>query len=578
MPNDIPNTTITKPPTPTSSYPYNLGNFSRKIDTPSQECQTWFNKGLTWSYAFNHEEAVRCFEKALEHDQSCAMVHWGIAYASGPNYNKAWEHFDPNDLRQSLLRCHQAVSRAKEVAKPGVGSALIEAIGTRFPVERAENEKDDWMKYHLAYAQAMERVYNDYGDDVDVAALYADALMNIAPWGLWDLATGLPNPKSRTLEIKAVLEKSLTENPASLVHPGILHFNIHLMELSPTPELAIPSGDRLRGLIPDAGHLNHMPGHLDLLIGDYRRAIASNLEAIIGDEKYLKEAGGVNFYAFYRLHNYTFPIYAAMFNGQYRVAMQTVERMELSITEKLMRHPSPPLVDWMEGFKHFRIHILVRFGKWDEILALPFDEDVEFYALSVAVQHYARGIASSVLGDVEKADEELTKFRSMRAKIPPTRHAMPNSWKDILDVAESMLCGEVEYRRGKVEEAFEYLRQAIKRCDNLVYAEPWGWMQPPRHAYAALLLEQGRTLEAAQIYAEDLGYDHSLPRAVRHPNNVWALHGYHECLVKLGRDAEARIVEPQLTLALAVADISIEASCFCRRSAPAADETMACCA
>lgn len=563
-------TLVTKAPA-VDDYPYDLGTYHCEVDTSSADCQTWFDRGLIWSYGFHHEEAERCFRYATMSDPDCAMAYWGIAYAGGPNYNKAWERFDEKDLNRALVKCHEASQKAVSLAKRPVESAMAEALARRFPSER----KGDFKKWNRTWMEEMEKVYEQFPDNLDVVAIYADSLMALAPWQLWDLHTGAPREDSRTLHIQATLEKSL-KMPGALSHPGILHFYIHLMELSLNPELAIPAADRLRNLVPDGGHFNHMPGHLDLLIGDYRRAIDTNLVAIRGDEKYMKYGSTSDFYAFYRLHDYTFPIYAAMFNGQYTIAMETVERMEKSLTEDLLRIPSPPMIDWMEGFKSYRVHVMVRFGKWNEILQLPFPEDRAFYCVTTAILYYARALSHSVLGNVDEAVRERDLFREARAKIYPTRFEYPNSWADILNVAETMLTGELEYRRGNYEFAFEQLRQSIHHCDNLIYAEPWGWMQPPRHAYAALQLEQGNVEEAAKAYAEDLGFDHSLPRAVRHPNNVWALHGYHECLVKLGKKEQARILEPQLTLALAIADISIESSCFCRRVQPAANQTSCC--
>ncbi|WVO22393.1 uncharacterized protein IAS62_003723 [Cryptococcus decagattii] len=293
------------------SYPYNLGSYSCKVKTNSKDCQTWFDRGLIWAYGFHHEEAERCFRYAVDCDPYCAMAHWGIAYAGGPNYNKAWERFDEADLKRALHNCHLAISKAQELATAPLEVALIGALCARFPSER-EGVYQHWNR---TYSEHMDQVYEKHGDHVDVVALYADSLMALAPWQLWDLHTGAPREDSRTLRIEFILEKAL-QQPESLSHPGILHFYIHLMELSSKPELAIPAADRLRSLCPDVGHFNHMPGHIDLLIGDYRRAIASNIEAIRGDELYMKHGSTTDFYTFYRLHNYTFPIYAGMFNGQ----------------------------------------------------------------------------------------------------------------------------------------------------------------------------------------------------------------------------------------------------------------------
>lgn len=543
----------------TDDYPFNLGSYTWKIDTTSADCQTWFDRGLIWSYAFHHAESERCFRHAAASDPSAAMPQWGIAYSAGPNYNKEWSLFDKEDLARSSSKCHEAAIKAVASAKTPMEVALSDAIFARFP----ESTPGDYHAWNRAYIDKMEATSSTYPDNLDILALFADSLMSLAPWQLWNLQTGAPNPDSRTLEIQGVLENA-RRLPGSNRHPGILHLYIHLMELSPRPELAMTTADLLRSLVPDGGHLNHMPGHIDLLVGDYRRAIDSNLTAIIGDEKYAALVSSTDFYTFYRLHNYTFPIYAGMFNGQLQVCLNTVERMERFLTDDFMRIPSPPMVDWMEGFKSFRLHVLIRFGKWDDLLRLPFPSDPAFYCVTTTMLHYGRGVAYSVLGDIPNAEAERDEFRQARQTVPPSRFEFPNAWSNIFEIAENMLTGELEYRRRSHDLAFTHLRQAIHLSDNLIYAEPWGWMQPPRHA--ALLLEQGHVEEAAKVYAADLGFDDSIPRALRHPNNVWALHGYHECLTRLEREAEARMLKPHLTLALAVADVQINASCACRTS------------
>lgn len=350
-----------------------------------------------------------------------------------------------------------------------------------------------------------------------------------------------------------------------MAHPGVLHFYIHLMELSPRPEAALVAADALRDLVPDAGHLQHMPGHIDVLIGDYRRCIASNYDAVAADRKYMTLGTTKDFYSFYWLHNFTFVIYGAMFNGQSKTAISMCDSMEEWLTDDFMRVTNPPMIDWMEGFLTYKLHVLVRFGRWEDILALPFPNDRAFYSVTTTFIHYGRALSYALTGRLEQAAAEREEFRAARKRVQPSRQAFPNVWPDIFDIAEEMLTGEYEYRLGNIEVAFTHLRKCIALNDNLVYAEPWGWMQPPRHAYAALQLEQGNVAEAAKAYAEDLGFSDALPRALRHPNNVWALHGYHECLVRLGRDAEARMIKPELDVALAVADITIESSCFCRR-------------
>ena len=413
----------------------------------------------------------------------------------------------------------------------------------------------------------MEGVYRMFPDDLDVTTLYADSIMNLSAWDLWDLRSGKPTPGSRSLEAKAVLEKGL-QQPGAFEHPGILHLYIHLMEMSTTPEVALVAADHLRSLVPDAGHLVHMPSHLDILVGDYRRAIASNADACLADEKYLAEHGGDNFYSFYRMHNYHSLIYAAMFAGQFNVAMEAVKRMEASLPASLLSIDSPPMADWLENFSSVRVHVLVRFGRWKELIALRMPADRELYCVTIAMTHYGRGIAYAATGDVSKADEERAALCEAVKRIPASRICgdFPNRSNVVLKVGEAMLEGEIEYRKGNYNTAFGHLEEAMKRDDALTYAEPWPWMQPTRHAYAALLLEQGRVDEAAAAYRADLGFDDTLPRARQHPNNVWALHGYHECLVRLGRKGEAGMVRQSLRVALAVADVGVQASCYCRLS------------
>lgn len=543
-------------------YDYDLGTHGRPVTTSSAEAQRWFDRGLVWTYGFHHEEAVACFEAAAAADPDCAMAHWGIAYALGPNYNKPWEFFDGEDLARTVARTHAAVERAQRKAAGAtpVEQALIAALRARYPQAEAVGDCSVWNE---PYADSMRTVHELAPDDLDVAALYADALMNLTPWQLWDVRTGEPAEGARTLAAKAVLERAIATDAGSH-HPGLLHLYIHLMEMSSAPETALPAADRLRGLVPDAGHLQHMPTHLDVLCGDYRRVVADNSAAIVADEKFRERSGAMNFYTLYRAHNHHFKIYGAMFLGQSRTALEAVEQLEAAVPEELLRVQSPPMADWLEGFLAMRVHVLIRFGRWPDILELPLPADPLLYCVTTAMLRYARGVALSATGRTAEAEAERELFRAALTRIPETRMLFNNTCPDILAVASAMLDGELEYRKGDHEAAFAALEHSIELCDNLPYDEPWGWMQPTRHAYGALLLEQGRVVEAEAVYRADLGLDETLPRAVQHPGNVWALHGFHECLARLGRDGEARIVAQQLKIALALADVPIEASCFCR--------------
>ncbi|EXJ79458.1 hypothetical protein A1O3_08960 [Capronia epimyces CBS 606.96] len=562
---------------PSDGY-YDLGSFQRTVTTTSEDAQTWFNRGLIWSYGFNHEEAADCFERAIAVDPTCAVAYWGLAYALGPNYNKPWEFFDGEELESTVTRTHSALEQAKFKAGNAtpVEKALIDALEFRYPQAQAASDCSVWNQrypqaqaasdgsvWNQLYADAMGVVYARFPDDLDVATLYADSLMNLTPWKLWDLSTGEPAAGARTLEAKIVLDHGLAQ-PGGLQHPGLLHLYIHLMEMSEAPEKALPIADHLRGLVPDSGHLNHMPTHLDILCGDYSRAMTSNLDAIRADEKFLSRAGPLKFYTLYRSHDYHFRLYAALFAGESKVALETVDWLEASIHEDLLRVTSPPMADWLEAFLGMRVHALIRFGRWQDILDLKLPHDQDLYCVTTALTHYAKGIALAATGRVGEAEKARQDFRDSLGRVKSSRTLFNNTCVDILAIANAMVDGELEYRRGNVDAAFAHLRQAIALDDALPYDEPWGWMQPPRHAYGALLLEQGRLEQALAVYTADLGLDNTLPRALRHPNNVWAMHGYEECLRRLGRAAEAEKVRLQLNSAMAKADVAIKSSCFCR--------------
>jgi tetratricopeptide (TPR) repeat protein len=541
---------------------FDLGSFTREVTTSSPEAQVWFTRGLVWTYSFNHEEAAACFERAIASDPGCALAYWGLAYALGPNYNKPWESFDPADLSSSLSRAYAATAGAVSRA-PGasdVERALVDALVSRYP---SAEPAGDWSAWNAAYAAAMRHVYRAYPDDLDVAALFAEALMNLTPWALWDLATGAPAAGSEAIEIKEVLERALTTGDGQ-THPGVLHMYIHLMEMSAHPEDALRAGDWLRDLIPDAGHLRHMPTHIDVLCGDYPRVVSANTAAIAVDEKFRAREGAMNFYTLYGVHNYHFKIYGAMFLGQAQTALETADRLAAAIPEDLLRVEVPPMADWLEGFTAMKVHAAIRFGRWPDIIEAPLPADPGLYCVSTAMMRYAKGVACAASGRIGEAEEHRGQFAAAVERVPESRTIFTNTCRDILAVAGAMLDGEVEYRQGHHETAFACLRRAVELDDGLPYDEPWAWMQPARHAYGALLLEQDRVAEAEAVYRADLGLDGTLARACQHPGNVWSLHGYHECLRRLGKDEQAGIIGQQLTIALAYADVPIRSSCYCR--------------
>ena len=541
---------------------YDLGSYHRPIETPSPQAQIWFDRGMVWAYAFNHEEAVRCFDRALELDPDLAIARWGVAYSIGPNYNKAWEAFDPVDLAASLARARMELGLAAKGRGSAVEHGLIEALQARFPTDDP-NDTDALHAGHSAYADAMVALAEAYPDDIDVQALTADALLNITAWALWDTRTGEPAPGSRVVEAKRILDDAQA-TPAGREHPGVLHLYLHAMEMSATPQDALPAADLLRSLVPDAGHLLHMPSHIDVLCGNYRDSVVANQIAVQADQQFVDREGPLNFYSLYRAHNLHFIVYSAMFEGNSRAALDAAEALAGQLTPELLAIESPPMADWLEAFVPLRIHVLIRFGQWDELIAQPLPEDVELYCSTVATIHYGRGVAHAAKGQLPQAHAECEAFTEAYARIPDTRYLFNNTARDILAIADKMLHGEIAYREGRFDEAFEFLKRAIELDDALPYDEPWGWMQPTRHAYGALLLEQGRVEEAVQVYAADLGLDPTLARPCQHPGNVWSLHGYHECLQRLGRTDEAAIIGQQLELLKARADVPIQASCACR--------------
>lgn len=541
---------------------YNVGSFGRPITTNNPEAQTWFNRGLTWTYGFNHQEAIHCFEQAIACDKSCAMAYWGLALALGPHYNKTWAMFGP-ELAPAVARTHQVARQALALsaeasAATAVEKALIEALQARYQSD-VVSDVDKLAATNAEYADAMKKVYGAFSHDLDVAALFADAMISLTPWKLWDLVTGEPVAGARTLEAKLVLEKGF-QDPASFQHPGILHIYIHLIEMSSEPELGLKAANCLRMLAPDVGHLTHMPSHLDVLVGDYASAIDSNRRAMAADEKFLAKEGALNFYTLYRMHDYHSLIYAAMFAGRKADALDAAERLEASLPREVVVSTG----DFMESFMTVRWHVMVRFGMWDAILQAAVPAEPDLYSMTTAIARYAKSLAWAAKENIPEAERERTLYKAAVSRVPSTRLNYPNTCSDTLAVASEMLDGEIEYRRGNYAVAFQHLRRSIQLDDGLVFSEPWGWMQPARHACAALLAEQGQVEEAARLYKADLGLDTSAVRARRHPNNVWALHGYVECLLRLGQTAEAQKMEPALEAAVAFSDVPIASSCFCR--------------
>jgi tetratricopeptide (TPR) repeat protein len=515
-----------------------LGVVHLPITTTSPAAQELFDQGLAWCYGFHHDEALRCFREALAADPQCAMACWGLAYAAGPHINNM--AMSP----EVAQRAHADAQRARELAsKRAVASherALIDAVVARYAWPAPEDRKE----LDRAYAAAMRTVNEAHGALPDVAALFAESLMNLRPWDLWQ-ADGSPQPE--TPEILAVLERLMTAHP---MHPQANHLYIHAVEASPQPERAAAAADRLRALAPAAGHLVHMPSHAYVRLGRYEEAAAANREGIAEDLRIVARTGRSGFYEVYRAHNFHFLAFAAMFTGRADEAIAASRELARELPIEVVKELAP----YLETFLGVPYEVLIRFGRWQELLAEPQPE--AWRKGSLALWHCGRGVAFAALGDVASARGERDAYRAAVAEVPADWTFGNNPVRDVLAVGEAFLDGEVEFRAGNHDTAFAALRLAVQRSDALRYDEPWGWMIPPRHALGALLLEAGRAAEAEQVYRDDLA---------RHPENGWALHGLAECLRSRGTAAEAAAVEARFAAAWRHATEPITSSCHCRR-------------
>ena len=490
------------------NHPYNLGVYFDSINVVGSASETWFNRGMVWLYGFDLEMAFRCFKQAVAVDEDYAMAYWGMAYASGIYYNKPWVRMQEDELTEKLQRTYQFSRQAKSKAAFASDreAMMINALLARYQSPSAVVPAD-YDRWNDDYADQMRQVYRAYPENDDVCALFAEALMTRTPWALWDLRTSEPSAGASTVEAIEVLETAMAriEKTEKFTHPGILHMYLHVMEMSPFPEKALRASDQLRQLVPDSGHLCHMPSHIDVRCGHYYEAIVANDRAIEADRVYVKNEGAMNFQALSRIHNIHLKIYAAMYLGQFHTALDAAEQLINTTPEALLRIENPAMADWVEGYIGVKAHVYIRFGRWPDIIDHPLPHDLELYAMTTAVWRYAKAIAHAVLGEIDAAKSEQQKFHDAVKTVPESRYLFNNSCRDVLKIADQMLNGELEYRRGNYESAFDCLHKAVHLDDNLKYDEPWGWMQPTRHALGALLLEQGRVEEARQIYMDDLG-------------------------------------------------------------------------
>ncbi|MEY6432995.1 hypothetical protein ABC977_11320 [Thioalkalicoccus limnaeus] len=515
-----------------------FGNYHRAASTDSPQAQRWFDQGMQLLYGFNHDEAIRSFQNAAAADDDFAMAWWGAAYAHGLHIN------NPQMTEIQSQRAHAAAQEAMkriEHASPAE-QALIRAVNQRYAMPIPE----DRSSLDRAYADAMQAAWKAHPADPDVGTLYAESLMNLQPWDLW---TRDGKPKGRTPEIVATLERVMEIHPD---HPGANHFYIHAIEASPTPERAVAAADRLGALVPGSGHLVHMPAHIYARVGRWADASDANVKAVAADRAYFAVAPAPEFYSLYYVHNLHFLAWSAMMEGRYQTAMQAANELERDIPESFLK-------EWTyvaDGFLPVTYHVMLRFGKWDQILAAP--EPADYRLVSRASRHYARGVALAAMGDIDAAQKELDAFELAAAKIPADWLVGNNKANDVMAIALHMLRGELAFREGKTDDAFVLLRKGIALEDALAYDEPPGWMQPVRHALGALLLAEKRPEEAEAVYSADLA---------KYPENGWALLGLQQSLASQGKNADATKAETRLATTWTRADVKPVASCYCHPDA-----------
>lgn len=511
-----------------------LGAHHRDITTSSDLAQRYFDQGLIWAYAFNHDEAIRSFEQAARLDPDCAMAYWGIALCHGPHINNP---VMPKERSEAAWAAWQKAAERMDRATP-VERDLIQALQCRY----AEPPPKDRKPLDEAYAAAMGKVYAAHPQDPDVAVLYAEALMDLQPWEMW---THEGAPKGRTLEVLKVLEAVMAMAPE---HPGALHLYIHAVEASPQPQRAMAAADRLRDLVPASGHLVHMPSHIDVLTGGWERASEQNERAIAADRAYQARSPKQGFYRVYMAHNHHMLAYSSMMEGRGEAAHRAAVEMIAGVPDEFIRSDAA-LID---PFMSIEQAVLMRFGRWDDILRLqrPRSE----LPITTAMWHFARAVALAAKGEVRQAEAEQAAFRNAVNEVPDGALMSINPAERVLGIAEHMLAGELAYRRGGIDEAVRELREAIAREDALIYMEPPEWIQPVRHTLGAILVSQGRWSEAEEVYREDLR---------RRPENGWSLQGLARCLEARGAAAEAAETWNRFEKAWARADTPITTSCLC---------------
>jgi tetratricopeptide (TPR) repeat protein len=560
---------------------FDLGSHARIVSTDSPEAQRWFNLGLNWCFAFNKSEAVKCFRKALEFDPECVMAHWGVAYGSLPFYNMTWRDHSEEEANNAIRTACQHIQMARTLTHRAseLENWLMETLACR--VQRPHSvQPEEFDRWDDDYAAELRRAYYRHRDDSDVVALFVEALIIRTPRRLWNVKTGLPAKNSDVIEALEVCERAIeiADREGLKKHPALVHLHIHILETSNEPERAMASAVALATMCPDAGHLNHMPGHVYVLCGDYQKARIASTRAIAANDRYLAYAGTLTPYTTACAHDLLLMMHGCMFMGRYEDSIGAANKLRGMLTKEVLSVKGRPKFSMsLEGYYSMTVHVLVRFGRWQEIIDAPLPDDPELYLVSTAMYHYAKGVAYASLKRLREADEERQLFHDSFRRIPSQRKVFNNSAHSILAVGEKMLDGELEYHKGNCELAYAHLREAVDRDDNLEYIEPWAWMHPPRHALAALLAEQGHYNEAEEVCRDDLGLSGRIQRCAQHPDNVWALHGLAECLQQRGEVEEFSVVQAKLASAMAFADVPIISSCMCRTTVQTEKPDGCCC-
>jgi len=513
-----------------------LGSYTRKVTTTSPEAQRYFNQGLALLHGFNHGLAIRSFQEAARLDPDCAMAHWGIALASGPHINFPFVPPPAAELAwKELVLAQQHSGQAAPVERD-----LIAALGQRY----ANPQPEDRGKLDLAYAGAMRELWKKYPADPDVGAFFAEAMMDLRPWDQWS-ADGQPQPG--TGEILATLDAVLKLNE---LHPFANHLYIHAVEASPHPERALASADRLRDLQPGIAHNTHMPSHIDIRLGRWQEAIDTNLKAVEAVRQRRAAIGPPQgFILAYNAHNEHMLAFAAMMTGQSELALRHIRAMVEGLPEDFLKEFALAA----DGFVAMPYEVMLRFGRWDDVLAAP--DHPDYLPFTRAFRHAARAIAFAAKGNVASAREEQAAFLAAASHVPAGETFGNNPASAITPIAAHMVAGEILYREGKTDAGLAELREAVKLEDGLHYDEPPPWILPARHSLGATLMNARRYAEAEQVYRDDL----------RHlPENGWSLYGLAESLAAQDRKDDASAFQIRFSRVWSKADVTINSSCFCQ--------------